>query len=679
MNIPGEQTRSLQARIVSGSLVLLSGSGLTTVINLAYNLLIARSLGPNGYGQATAVYTLLTLLSAITLAYQLIAAKLSAQNEEHSQAGAAAVQTSAWVCGLSAGVALLLFSGRITAFLQLSSPLLIMLLAAGAAFYIPLGARRGLVQGRQQGSQGLGKLARNLVLEGVMRLGGSILAIYLGWGVPGVVLANTVALILAYFTLITPRSPAATQRRPFAFVHREVAYAVVFFAGQMLINNCDIVLVKHFFPAALAGLYAVLAMVGRVLFALSQAVVNSMIPVVAGSRAEERNTLQLISTALLLVFALGSFVSLGLYFTPASLWTHLFGAGFALTNGASLPTLLALYAVTTVIYSLSAVLITYEMSYKIADNSWVQLLFAGFIIAGICLFHGSLEQVILVQLQLVLALLVVVLFRFLRGMAQESAGKGPSAHPPLPMMRQISEDEAIAAFLQSDFAKPGYARYHSELHALVYKPDLTSALDCARRRALLFTQHQALWNELPADTQWYELSLAPEDLARVRVFPRAHWIRLARGNFSLLSVVSRIEQRLHRNGNPFVRKLASIRKQLQAAPRRHAVLLIGRDETSPLVVLDGNHRLVSAVLDKRIDGLRFLCGLSPRMQTCCWYRTDLVSLARYAHHLLRDLTTRPGEELRRLGEQSREPSPLLGSTFETAQRTFDYSPLEKSL
>ena len=66
---------------MSGSVILLSGSGLTTAINLAYNIVVARFLGPKGFGHATAVYTLLTLLSAVTLSFQIISAKFVAQAE----------------------------------------------------------------------------------------------------------------------------------------------------------------------------------------------------------------------------------------------------------------------------------------------------------------------------------------------------------------------------------------------------------------------------------------------------------------------------------------------------------------------------------------------------------------------------------------------------------------------
>ena len=51
--IPKSET--LQARILSGSFILLSGSGLATALSFAYNISIARFLGPKGFGDATAV------------------------------------------------------------------------------------------------------------------------------------------------------------------------------------------------------------------------------------------------------------------------------------------------------------------------------------------------------------------------------------------------------------------------------------------------------------------------------------------------------------------------------------------------------------------------------------------------------------------------------------------------
>jgi hypothetical protein len=79
-------------------------------------------------------------------------------------------------------------------------------------------------------------------------------------------------------------------------------------------------------------------------------------------------------------------------------------------------------------------------------------------------------------------------------------------------------------------------------------------------------------------------------------------------------------------------------------------VLIGLNETEPLTILDGNHRFVAAVLEGKIDRLRFVCGLSPKMTRCCWYRTNLLSLMSYGKNLLQHLARHPEADLKRLCE-----------------------------
>ena len=75
------KTKALHTRIVSGSAMLLAGAGLTAAINLTYNVVVAFFLGPAGFAHATVVYTVLTILSAVALAFQIVSAKLVAQQK----------------------------------------------------------------------------------------------------------------------------------------------------------------------------------------------------------------------------------------------------------------------------------------------------------------------------------------------------------------------------------------------------------------------------------------------------------------------------------------------------------------------------------------------------------------------------------------------------------------------
>jgi len=648
---------------------LLTGSGLATILSLAYNIVIGWYLGPKSFGHATVVYSLLVLLSAVSFAFQIVAAKVVAQ-QPSAEAKAEAYRCfhrSAIGCGISVALVLLLFRQGITDYLNLPDSSLIAMLAVAAGFYIPLGARRGY----DQGSYRFHRLAMSLVIEGAVRLGGSYGLVVAGYGVQGVVAANAVAMAVSYFAM-TQRLPARAPN-PLRFWEgtREIGQALLFYSGQMIINNCDLVVVKHIFPAREAGLYAAVGLVGRVIFVLSAAVVNSTFPIVAGTRAEERKDLRLIATPLLLVLGIGSLVVLAMWIAPPSLWTTLLGPGFQIAGKYDVPYLSALYALKTVVYSISAVVITFEMAHKIANTSWIQLFFSGMLIAGIYQFHSSLHQVILVQLAVLSALFVVVAITFLIDALAASKILQPAPNCcPVSLLRPVTENEAIAEFLNSDLNHPDF-RDLDKAHGLTPEPNQRHVDAIAKRHALLLAKRRSLWDELPSKTEWHEVKVNEDALDLIRVFPRSEWRKLARGNYSVVRVTEGLRTRQHTLDDRFLSKIATLGEQLaQGDGEFGTVILLGINEHGPLTVLDGNHRLVASLLSSPagLSKLRFMCGFSPRMTECCWYKTNPATLMRYGKHILARAVRDPRAELERifgdyreLTENSVEPRKLGGA------------------
>src|ERR1700751_6109246 len=105
----------LRTRMLRGSVILLGSTGLVSATNLIYNIAIARGLGPAGFGHATAIYTLLMLLSAVTLAFQLVCSKLVAKTPElpAKRAIYKDLLTRSWQIGLALGVLLVVSSSAI--------------------------------------------------------------------------------------------------------------------------------------------------------------------------------------------------------------------------------------------------------------------------------------------------------------------------------------------------------------------------------------------------------------------------------------------------------------------------------------------------------------------------------------------------------------------------------------
>ena len=646
---PQVPAKTLKSKLLGGSLTLLAGSGLVGVTNLLYNVTTARLLGPTGFAHATAVYTMLMLMSGITLSFQVVCAKYIAKSSSVEERGAtfATLHQRSWIAGITIGVLLYVLKQPLCSYLNLPDPMLISFLAVGTAFYVPLGVRRGYIQG----IHAFRPLAINFMLEGLVRLVGAFLLIEVGLGVRGAVLASVLAVIVSYFVAL-PSPLASFSLRGIAISFHEGLQAIVFFSGQTVINNFDIVLVKHFFPPAEAGFYAAIALVGRLVNMCAWSVVNTMFPVSAGAgKNEEQEGSPVLFTSLLLVFLILAVLIFGLWLVPSFLWKTLFGAHFALGNYGALAPLLILYAITTGIYSLSSVIITYEMSRKIANTSWLQLAFSGALALGIYLLHQTLHQVIVIQLVLMVILLVVLTVPLLRSQLTTPA---PVVYSGLRLREILTEEEVIAEFLRSEFHHPEFDDYRHEFDYLVRRPNLQNSRENAVRQALLFLRRGAMWRELPADTRWYEVEITPEDLERIRFFPRAQWRRVAQGSFQLIDVVERIRMQLDNTfHDEFFGKLRSLSSSVQENLINPTVLLIGVDNTGPLTILDGNHRMAAAMLGPSLSvltRLRFICGFSPQMTRCCWYVTNVNTLLRYFKNLVRYFSYDPETDIGRFQE-----------------------------
>jgi len=619
--------------VVRGSAILLLSTGLVAATNLFYNILIARWLGASGFGHASALYTLLMIVTAVTLSFQIVTSKFIARNSE--AVARAQIYTTllrrAWQVGIGVAIAIAIFSGYFKAYLNLPAQHDLVLLALAAGIYIPLGVQRG----RMQGGYNFGGLAINVVAEVAVKLTVALLLLRLGFGVTGVMIAILLSIVAAYFVgepgAEYKRHPGRIKIAPFG----EGMQAVLYFTGQVVLSNLDILLVKHFFSAVDAGVYAAVALVGRVVFMLSWSVVSSMFPVSA-SHAQNDSQHSVLRTALLLVGSVTSLFVIAVALAPQQLWVLLLGKQFLLGEIVSFSSLVTRYAVMTGIYCIAVVIMMYEISRRIGTAAWVQLAASIALTAMIWFFHHSLSQVILVQGIVMAMLLACVTIPLLR----ERKEPAPVAEllDPVRIRRPVSEDEIVAEFLRGEFYHPEYDPYRQDFEHIVEHGDLENTQENFIRRALLFRRRGPLWRELPENTKWFEVELSAGDFTRLRSFPRNEWRRFAGGAFSLLEMVGRFDDELKRGEQSvLLSKLSAIAGDLREKDVPDGVLLIGIDEYQELTIIEGNHRMAAAMLtmpESAHTRFRFYCGLSPDMDSCCWHRTDFRSVSRFVRHAL---------------------------------------------
>jgi O-antigen/teichoic acid export membrane protein len=407
---------TLRARLVGSS--LLSGSALLflsmTFVNAGnylVNLVMGRWLGPAAFAELSLIVTLMLMVTLITVTLQTVGARFTAihaarSSTPHLLALRRWLARWTWAGGLIVSALLALTSPWLASFFHTSSVWPFVLLAAGLPLYFVQGVDRGALQGQTR----FGILSLSYQAEMWTRLLASLVFVALGWSVNGAVGGLTLSFVAAWLVGFVvydwrTRTPdIAISRTEQLDVLRYGAPVSAALVGQILINNSDILIVKHFFVAEQAGLYAALALIGRIVFFATWSVVTTLFPIVAQKHQRGEPHRHLLGVGVGLVGLLSAGIIAATLALPELIVQSLFGAAYL-----PIAPLLWLYAVATALYALANVIITYHLSLGHSGGSVLAITAGVAQVVGLWFFHATLTQVVLFQIGLMTALLAALL------------------------------------------------------------------------------------------------------------------------------------------------------------------------------------------------------------------------------------------------------------------------------
>jgi O-antigen/teichoic acid export membrane protein len=412
--------RGLKPFLAGGALLFASAT-LVNAGNYLFNLILGRWLGPAAFADISLIVTLFLVTSFLTAGLQIPAARFAAVYAADGDLGRAA-GLRRWGTRAAAGVGLLLLlllaggAGMWAQFFGAASPWPFVIFGLCVPFYLVQGVHRGVLQGLTR----FRPLALTYQVEMWSRLLLSFALVGLGFAVNGAVLAIGLSFVAAWLlarqlagaalppaaheasSIVQPG--AQTQAPGFGAAERR---ALLLFAGpvlaaqlgQILINNSDILIVRHFFPAVEAGHYAALALIGRIVFFATWSVVTAMLPIAAQRyrRGEPHRPLLYASLAAVLAVAL-PIVALTIWH-PVEIVNLLFGPEYT-----AVAPLLWLYAVATLLFALGNVIINYRLSLGDVAGTYLAIAAGAAQVAFLWTFHASLAQVVWVQVGLMAAL-----------------------------------------------------------------------------------------------------------------------------------------------------------------------------------------------------------------------------------------------------------------------------------
>ena len=404
--------RPAARRGLAGGALLFASMTVVNLGNYLFNLVLGRWLGPSAFADLSLIITVMLLITLVAATLQTIGAKFAAAYTASGDVARVAalrgwLGRAAWAIGLALLAVCGLGAPLWQRFFQTASPWPFVILGMGLPLYFAQGVDRGVLQGQTR----FGALALSYQAEMWVRLLGAIALVALGWAVNGAVAGVTLSLAAAWMAgawLLRARGPRAASTRLGADERRAIATfsgpVLAALVGQVLINNSDILIVKHFFAPADAGQYAALALIGRIVFFATLSVVTAIFPLVAQKQQRGETHRHLLWAALGLVALASAGVIAATLWLPGMMVSLLFGAAYL-----PIAPLLWLYAVATMLYALANVVINYRLA---AGNSGGSALAIGAgvaQVAGLWLFHTSLYQVVAVQVVLMSALFAALL------------------------------------------------------------------------------------------------------------------------------------------------------------------------------------------------------------------------------------------------------------------------------
>ncbi|PPK95038.1 O-antigen/teichoic acid export membrane protein [Nonlabens xylanidelens] len=396
-NITQEQLFMLSAFIVNGG-------------NYFYNLMLGRYLGPTQFADAAILITLLLVLSFIAMTFQLTVTKVTVEfAPEQKKSFIAKIYKYAIGTGLFLGMITVGFAGGLKDIFQTQSSGMFVAFGMAIPLYFIMSINRGVLQGENN----FFNLSITYQTEMLCRLllTFSLLLLVDLPSEYAVSIAIGVSFIAGLFPLnrnSKNTSPAiiiskTEQKRILLFFILTACYELT----QIVCNNSDILLVKHYFPSYDAGLYASLALIGRVVYFVTWMFVMLLLPKVLQNRKEGKDAVPVLKKFVGYITAL-SLVIVGFTFIfPTTAVYLLFGEDYV-----SIAPLLGWYALATSFFALANIFAYYFLSLDHYKPIVITAIFGALQVVTIILFHDSLLQVVMDQVYVMAGLLIAQLCYF---------------------------------------------------------------------------------------------------------------------------------------------------------------------------------------------------------------------------------------------------------------------------
>jgi len=394
-------------KFLSNSFVFFTGGFLVSLGGYFFHFLMVRMLSVESYGEIQSLLAISVIfgipMAALSTVLVKYTAHFKAKGENSKLYSLFSLFTNRMLLAIFIfSVVFFAFSGFIADFLKLNSvwPVIILGLTFIPTFLSLV--NRAIIQGLEKFTSasfiGLAEMVVKILLAFIL--------VKIGWAVNGAIGAIALAGLAGYFFTFLPLKFLFNEEKKKEPIETKeiikylppVFFALLFSA---LFYNIDIVLVKHFLPAYLAGQYGALALIGHIVFFITGPIVAVMFPMASAAHANNANPSKILKKTIVLAGLIGLVVLLVYFLLPELVIKILVGSKFLPLAG-----LLGWFGIAMFVYSLVMIFSQYFLS--IHKTRVFYFLGLGVLLQtiSITIWHQNLGQI-------VWAMNIAMLFTFL--------------------------------------------------------------------------------------------------------------------------------------------------------------------------------------------------------------------------------------------------------------------------
>lgn len=313
------------------------GSIVVGGLNYAYYPILGRLLSPIAFGELQVIVTLFLQFTIFLNVLSMVTVNIVVNHTNKTQAHRIIFEIEKVAAYVTAAVLLVtVVAGEwLRQALHFASPLPFIMLGLAMLVSIPLTFRSAYARGQKRFaiasvSQFLGAMGKIIA---------SSILVLIGFGVVGAIFGIVVAQLIAFLyaarwaARIGFRRPSDTHYGTLPdlkVIRPELPYAGAVFSGLLAVTmlmSVDIIVVKYFFDAHTAGLYAGIATVARIVFFLAAPIAQVLMSSVKIGHTARQNS-QLLLRSLLLTLLACSPVVVACCLAPAYVVRGLMGVEY---------------------------------------------------------------------------------------------------------------------------------------------------------------------------------------------------------------------------------------------------------------------------------------------------------------------------------------------------------------